>query len=98
AKGRRLRPLPPATQADVLMHGADFLQGILGDPAGAAALLQQVLTVVPEHTEACNRLERHLTASKQDRRIVDLYALIVGAKADPPVLMIGSALAVIAGL
>src|SRR6185503_8728040 len=95
ARGRRLRPLSPATQAEILMHGADFLQGILGDPDGAAAFLQRVLAVVPDHAEAFARLERSLTASHQDRKLAELYAHFVGTSPEPPVLLIGRALAVI---
>lgn len=95
ARGRRLRPLAPARQADVLMHGADFLQGILGDPERAAALLERVLAAVPEHAEAFARLERHLAATRQDRRLAELYGNVGGTRRDAPVLLIGQALALI---
>jgi hypothetical protein len=94
-RGRRLRPLPPPMQAEALMHGADFLQGILGDADGAAAFLRQVLAVVPDHADAFNRLERYLTATKQDRPLAELYANVVGNRSDPPVLLVGRALGVI---
>jgi tetratricopeptide (TPR) repeat protein len=95
ARGRRFRPLSPATQGEVLMHGADFFQGILGDADGAAAFLQRVLAAVPEHAEAFSRLERYFTASRQDRKLAELYAYVAGTRPDPPVLLIGRALMLI---
>jgi golgin subfamily B member 1 len=95
AKGRRLRPLPATTQAEMLMHGADFQESCLGDADGADAFLDRVLAVAPEHGEAFSRLERHLTASRQQCRLIELYATVANAKKEPPVLLIGRTLALI---
>jgi hypothetical protein len=95
ARGRRLKAVPAQTQVHVFMHAADFLQGILGDPDGAAAFLDRVLAVAPDHAEAFARLERQLTSSKQDRRLAELYAGVAATRSDAPVLLIGRALALI---
>jgi predicted protein tyrosine phosphatase len=95
ARGRRLKPLAPATQAEVLMHGADFLQGILGNGEGAAALLTQVVAVVPDHTEAFERLQRFLTEASRNSELVQLYVTVAAACAEVPVLLIGRALGLI---
>jgi hypothetical protein len=94
ARGRRLKPLSPATQAQVLLHGANFLQGILGDGEGAAALLTQIVAVMPDHTEAFERLQRFLTATNRNGELVQLYATVAAARAEAP-LLIGRALALI---
>jgi hypothetical protein len=95
ARGRRLKPLSPAMQAHVLLHGANFLQGILGDGEGAAALLTQLVAVVPDHAEAFERLQRFLTAANRNVALVQLYATVAASRAEPHVLLIGRALALI---
>jgi hypothetical protein len=95
ARGRRLRTVAPEMRAALLMHGADFLLGILGDADGSAVFLQQVVAAVPEHAEAFARLERYLTAAHKDRDLAELYANVAGSRQEPPVLLIGRTLALI---
>jgi hypothetical protein len=97
ARGRRLKPLSPAMQAHVLLHGADFLQGVLGDGDGAAVLLTQLVAAVPDHTEAFERLQRFLTAGNRNVELVQLYATVAGSRAEAP-LLLGRALALIESL
>lgn len=77
---RRLSQLEPWAQADVLMHAADFHQGVLGDADGAQKFLERVQQVVPGHQESFVRLERRFEARGDQRALIELYA-IVGAAA-----------------
>lgn len=76
---RRLRPLEPRAQADVLVHAADFHQGVLGDAESAEGFLERVQHVVPGHAEAFARLERRLETLTDARRLVGLYAVVASA-------------------
>jgi tetratricopeptide (TPR) repeat protein len=76
---RRLQPLQPWAQAEILMHAADFAQGVLGDIAGSEKYLEQVLEVVPGHPEAYGRLERRYEGAGDKRRLVELYGLVAAA-------------------
>jgi len=77
---RRLSQLEPWAQADVLMHAADFHQGVLGDADAAQKFLERVQQVVPGHPESFVRLERRFDARGDQRGLIELYA-IVGAAA-----------------
>jgi len=77
---RRLSQLDPRAQADVLMHAADFHQGVLGDATAAQKFLEQVQKVMPGHREAFARLERRLDALGDQRRLVELYAIVGAAE------------------
>src|SRR5689334_9593353 len=57
AQGKRLRSLPAEAQAGILMHGAELVQGVLGNGDLAAKLYESLLDVVPDHAEAFTRLE-----------------------------------------
>jgi tetratricopeptide (TPR) repeat protein len=92
-KGRRLKPVAADTQALILMHAADFFQGVLGDAEGAAGFLERVVAAVPEHPEAFPRLERRYTAARDDRRLAELYAMAAVSRSEPAVLLIGRSLA-----
>lgn len=94
-KGRRLKTVSPAVQAEILMHGADFFQGVLGDLDGAANFLTRVLAIVPGHADAFARLERKYTASHDDRRLAELHVLALATRQDRPALVIGRVLALI---
>jgi len=78
---RRLKQLPPAAAADLLMHAADFSQGVIGDGDGAEIYLRAVLQIIPNHAEAFARLERRFDAAGDKRQLVELYASVV---ATPP--------------
>ncbi|HVM70038.1 MAG TPA: hypothetical protein VM204_09435 [Gaiellaceae bacterium] len=81
--GPRMKRLPPRAQADVLMHAADYLQGVRGDATGAQELLERVLGVVPGHAEAFGRLERRLEKLLDARGLLLLYASVAGAPPKP---------------
>lgn len=85
---RRLKQLPPANQAAILMQAANFLQGVLGDAEGAEEILERVLEAVPDHDEAFERLERRFTAAKDRPRLAELYAAAVGARKNPSVALV----------
>lgn len=78
-ESQRMRRLPPETQADVLMHAADYFQGVLGDAAKAEAFLERVLGIVPGHVDAFGRLERRLEKLLDARRLLELYASVASA-------------------
>jgi hypothetical protein len=77
---RRLAQLAPPEQAEVLLHGADFQQGILGDRAASEALLFRVQRVVPGQQEAFERLERRFEAAADTRGLIELYAIAATAE------------------
>jgi hypothetical protein len=84
AADRRLRKLSPAAHSEVLMHAADFFQGILGDGEGAEGFLCNVLDVAPGHAEAFNRLERRFEAAGDELKVVELYATVAATPPKPP--------------
>lgn len=79
--GRRMPQLDPKNQAQILVHAADYHQGVLGDSASAENFLERVLYVFPGHKEAYTRLERRFEALGDQRRLIELYAM--AASADP---------------
>jgi len=79
---RRLKQLSEQERTSVLLHAADFSQGILGDGAAAEGYLWRVLETVPNHADAFARLERRVTAAKDNLRLAELYALVA---AEPPI-------------
>ena len=95
AKGRRLKQVPPEAQVTILIHGADFLTGILGDVAGASAFLERVVAADPEHADALSRLERHLAATGDDLRLATSYAIVVAGRRETPLLLLGKVLALV---
>jgi len=77
---RRLQPFEPWAQAEILMHAADFFQGVMGDGASGESFLERVLLVAPDHAEAFKRLELRVLAAKDPRRLVELYALVASGQ------------------
>jgi hypothetical protein len=95
AKGRRLKQVPPAAQVTILIHGADFLTGIIGDVEGASAFLERVVAADPEHADALSRLEKHLAQTGDDLRLATSYAVVVAGRREPPLLLLGKLLALV---
>jgi hypothetical protein len=81
---RRLKQLSPQVHAEVLMHAADFFQGVLGDGKAAEAFLQSVLEVAPGHPEAYKRLERRFETARNELGLVELYATVASSPPKPP--------------
>lgn len=77
----RLQQLPAPAAGDLLVHAADFFQGVLGDRATAEAHLHTVLEIVPDHREAFARLERRFLEPRDNLKLLDLYGLVA---ATPP--------------
>lgn len=75
ASGRRMQQLDREAQAAVLLHAADYYQGVLGDPATAENFLERIQHIVPGHPEAFARLERRLGNSGDPRRLIELYGI-----------------------
>src|SRR5262245_25391634 len=98
AQDRRLKQLSPAVHAEVLMHAADFLQGVRGDGQGAEAFLLGVLEVAPNHREAFDRLERRFEAAKDEVRLVELYATVAATPPKPAEEMARRALKIVTSL
>ena len=78
---RRLKQLTQPERTSVLLHAADFFQGILGDGDGAEGFLRRILESVSDHADAFARLERRFTAANDRVRLAELYALVA---AKPP--------------
>jgi hypothetical protein len=76
---RRLSQLARPAQADVLVHAADFHQGLLGDGDAAESFLFRVQRIVPGHADAFARLERRLEARADARGLIELYAIAATA-------------------
>ncbi len=83
AADRRLKQLPPAEHAALLMHAADFLQGSLGDGDGAEPYLWNVLRLTPDNREAFGRIERRIETAKDELRLVELYAVVARTPPKP---------------
>ena len=81
---RRLQQLAPGAQAEVLMHAADFVQGVIGDAEGSELFLQRVLDVDPGHPVAFERLERRYEAARDKLRLAELYARVASKPPKPP--------------
>jgi tetratricopeptide (TPR) repeat protein len=81
---RRLKQLTEAQRTSLLLHAADFCQGILGNADAAEGYLWRVLEAVPDHAEAFTRLERKFSASRNNMRLVELYALVAVNPSRPP--------------
>jgi hypothetical protein len=77
---RRLHQLEPWAQAVVLMHAADFHQGVVGDADGAQMFLERVQQIVPGHAESFARLERRFESLGDQRGLVELYAVVGAAE------------------
>jgi tetratricopeptide (TPR) repeat protein len=95
ARGRRLRLVSPEAQVTILMHGADFLTGILGDVDGAAGFLERVIAADAEHADALSRLEKHLGQTGDELRLATAYAVVVAGRREPPLLLLGKTLSII---
>jgi hypothetical protein len=98
AEDRRVSQLPPAAHARLLMHAADFFQGVLGDAEGALNFLVGVLEVTPDHVEAFTRLERRFDAAADDLRVVELYAVVAATPPKPAEEMARRALKIVTAL
>ncbi|HVJ89093.1 MAG TPA: hypothetical protein VM580_04760 [Labilithrix sp.] len=81
--GPRMKRLVPEAQAAVLMHTADYFQGVRGDAATSQDLLHRVLRVAPGHPEAFGRLERRLEKLLDARGLLGLYASVAAAPPKP---------------
>lgn len=85
--GPRMRRLPPAAQTDVVMHAADFFQGIRGDQATTERLLARALEISPDRVEAFTRLEPKRDKAGEEPRLLELYAIVAATPPrDPKVL------------
>lgn len=85
--GPRMRRLSVEAQADVVMHAADFFQGIRGDLATTERLLVRALEIAPDRVEAFNRIEPRREKPGDERRLVELYAMVASTPPrDPKVL------------
>lgn len=76
--GPRMKRLTPESQANVLMNGANFFQGVLGDMNSASEMLARVVAVTPANDDAFNRLEKKLERDNDDHELVELYATVAG--------------------
>lgn len=77
--GPRMSRLSAEGLAIVLMHAADFFQGVRGDGKSAEAFLERVIAADPGHVDAFTRLERLLEKQLDSRRLVELYAKVAAA-------------------
>ena len=86
-EGPRMRRLAPSAQTDVVMHAADFFQGIRGDEATTERLLVRALEIAPDRADAFARLEPKRDKPGDERRLVELFAMVAASPPrDPKVL------------
>jgi hypothetical protein len=78
-----MKRLAADAQANVLMHAADFFQGVRGDAVTAESFLERVLAIVPGHAEAFGRLERRFEKLLDARRLLELYANVAAVPPKP---------------
>jgi hypothetical protein len=95
---RRLKQLNPEARITLLLHAADFSQGIVGDGAAAERFLWRVLEAAADHVEAFARLERRFGAAEDKVRLAELYALVAAKPSQPPGALAKSALEVVSRL
>ena len=95
---RRLKQLTQPERISVLLHAADFFQGILGDGDGAESFLQRILESVPDHADAFARLERRFRAANDRVRLAELYALVAAKPPRTPAELATAALGIISVL
>lgn len=81
--GPRMKRLSPEGQATVLMHAADYFQGVRGDAQTAQEQLDRVLRLVPGHPEAFGRLERRLEKLLDAHGLLQLYASVATVPPKP---------------
>lgn len=95
---RRLRKLASEQRGVVLLHAADFFQGVVGDAERGERLLWRVLEAVPDHADALSRLERRYTDPKSRVRLAELYAFVAHKPPRPPAKLALAALNIISVL
>src|SRR5262249_25773608 len=76
---RRLAQLAKNAQLDLLLHAANFHQGILGDLTTAVGFLERTQTIAPGHAETFQRLERRFEALSDPRPLLGLYSIALSA-------------------
>jgi hypothetical protein len=89
AGGRRLKQLPPAIAAEVLIHAAHFFQGMLGDVATAEKFLMAALAASPTNLDAFERLEKKYEALPDKRQLLALYGKVSDNPPKPAVALAG---------
>ncbi len=81
--GPRMKRLPRNAQADVLVHAADWFQGVVGDITAAEGFLEKVLAIAPGHPDAFARLEKRFEKQLDHKRMLHLYASVADAPPRP---------------
>ncbi len=87
-RGNRFSQLPPAVQAKVQVHAADFALGIMGDADAAECYLLNALSVLPDDLELFQRFEKKYEALDDKRKLLELYAA-VGKRPPVPAVELG---------
>src|SRR5262249_11248459 len=62
SRDKRIKSLPPASQAHLLARAGHFFADVFGDPGGAEGYLERALALVPADAYAFNKLEALLIA------------------------------------
>ncbi|MCC6553830.1 MAG: hypothetical protein IT372_12520, partial [Polyangiaceae bacterium] len=70
---RKFSLLPPAVQADALMHAAVFFADVFGDPAGARGYLERVMAIAPGRADAFAQLAALLSDGHEAIKLADLH-------------------------
>src|SRR5258705_8902436 len=78
----KLKFLPSAVQAEILMHAATFFADVFADLDGASGYLEQVLAVNPSHPEAFAKMESILALTGNGLKLADIYAAAAGHRQD----------------
>lgn len=82
AKDKKIKSLPPAGQAEVLINGALFFADVQSDPDKAIDFFEKVIAVVPEHPLAFERLEKLLMDQDELGKLCDLYLAVAPTRPD----------------
>ncbi len=92
ANGPRMKRLPRAAQAVVLLRAANFFEKALGDDPASEHYLERVLDVVPGHAEAFARLEARVEKALDSSRLVALCAKVASVPPKPATVLATQAL------
>ncbi len=73
AQGRRAKMFPPAVVGELLFRASTFFADVTGDNVLARSYLERVLTSVPGHQAAFERLDVILTKEGEVRQLAEIY-------------------------
>jgi hypothetical protein len=90
--GPRMKRLKSHARTAMFVRAADYFENVVGDEKSARSFLENVLALMPGHTEAFARLERFLENERDPNRLLDLYARVAATPPKPAKVLATQAL------